>query len=582
MTKTKSDDASQLLVTKAYLVTWSVSLLLPLLDGTFFAKGAGGLDVRPLVEEDHRYLFPAIYLLLGSLCVGTSFRVTTTLACIAHAIIIYIRWTRMPIVWDHEQWAVQIELTFFLVFSSQLTLAPLSSLVQAETAFCAIARCQFVLFYGAATFWKLNTGFFDANVSCGTVLILETFASYVPSVWLTADVVKAIGDLSPHKTVFLEGSIATLFAFSSTRHVAVVVGTLFHLMIFLLPVNAAGGFSIDCTSRFIVLFTSAEMQPYLAQATIAKEGMIAVILTAILIFLRQQCTGTPLDFGFTGICFLTAFYLRIVQANAGKKKTAATGTPGRSLSSWSHVVVFVLVMLLAVFYGFLSAILGFQHMGAPTMYSNMRYYGGGNHYLVPMSILSDDIIYGGGLVQVVESTSVALNRRLAYIPSEDVFPPTVLKSIRTATNQTTFPVQFFPLVQTNPQSRAVVGPEYDIYNPVGSINYMQFILPISDLRKALVEEKDEEKSPFVIKLVDAGTSDNFHETTEPPERLVVLTSSSCEIQSAEGEKVDDCVNDRVGKLITTPPTETWLTWLVSKFQTPYPQIVGMKEEICMS
>ena len=581
MTKAKSDDDSQLLITKAYLVTWSISLLLPLLDGTFFAKGAGGLDVRPLVEEDHHYLFPVIYLLLGSLCLGSSFRVTTILACIAHAIIIYIRWTRMPIVWDHEQWAMQIELIFFLVYSSQLALAPLSSLAQAETAFCAIARCQFVLFYAAATFWKFNTGFFDTSVSCGTVLILETFAAYLPSSWLTPEVVKAIGDLSPHKTIMLEGSIATLFAFSSTRHVAAVVATLFHLMIFLLPVNAAGGFSIDCTSRFIILFTSAEMQRYIDHATIAKEGVIAVILTAILVVLRQQCTGTPFDFGFTGMCLLTAFYLRIVQVNTGKTKSLAAGSPSRPLSSWSHRVVFAIVVLLALFYGFLSAILGFQHMGAPTMYSNMRYFGGGNHYLVPMSILSDEIIYGGGLVQVVESTSVALNRRLAYIPSEDVFPPTVLKSIRTATNQTTLPVQFFPLVQTNPQSRAVVAPEYDTHNPVGSTNFLQFILPISDLRKALAVENNE-KSQFVIKLVDAGTSDNFHETIEPPGRLVVLTPGSCEIQSAEGDKMDDCGNDRAARLITTPPTETWLTWLVSKLQTPYPQIVGMKEEICMS
>ena len=128
----------------------------------------------------------------------------------------------------------------------------------------------------------------------------------------------------------------------------------------------------------------------------------------------------------------------------------------------------------------------------------------------------------------------------------------------------------------------MVSAEYEASNPVGSTNLLQFILPISDLRKVLVEEKNDYKSPFVIKLVDAGTSDNFHETTEPPERLVVFTPHSCEIQSAEGEKVDDCDNDRAAKLITTPPTETWLTWLVSKLQTPYPQFVGLKEEICMS
>ena len=89
--------------------------------------------------------------------------------------------------------------------------------------------------------------------------------------------------------------------------------------------------------------------------------------------------------------------------------------------------------------------------------------------------------------------------------------------------------------------------------------------------------------PYVVKFVDAGTSDNFRETLGTPERVVVLTKNTCEIQSPDGEKVGDCTNDRAAQLILNPSTETgWITWLASKLQTPYPQLAGLKEEICMS
>lgn len=113
---------------------------------------------------------------------------------------------------------------------------------------------------------------------------------------------------------------------------------------------------------------------------------------------------------------------------------------------------------------------------------------------------------------------------------------------------------------------------------------MPFILPFSDVRKALAEEKALPNSnSYVVKFVDAGTSDNFRQTSGTPERVVVLTPDSCEIQSPDGEKLDDCANDRAAQLILNPSAESgWITWLVSKLQTPYPQLAGLKEEICMS
>jgi hypothetical protein len=240
-----------------------------------------------------------------------------------------------------------------------------------------------------------------------------------------------------------------------------------------------------------------------------------------------------------------------------------------------------ILTLMTITYGFVTVFLGLQHMGAPTMYSNLRYYGGGNHYLVPVAILPDDLIYGGGIVQVIESTSVAVNRRLAYIPSEDVYPPEALHHIRMATGESTLPIQFFPLCLSNPYSRAVLADEYEAANPVGSTNLIPFIIPISDLRMALQEEALKNSTTFVVKFIHEGTSSSFREPTMNPESLVVLTETGCEIQAMDGTKLDKCDDNPAVQLILDPPVG-WIQWLASKLQTPYPQMVGFQEEICMS
>jgi hypothetical protein len=217
------------------------------------------------------------------------------------------------------------------------------------------------------------------------------------------------------------------------------------------------------------------------------------------------------------------------------------------------------------------------------MYSNLRYYGGSNHYLVPTSVLNDDVIYGGGLVQIIESTSEALNRRLAYMKSEDVFPPNVLSDIRLASNAT-LPVQFFPLCMSNPHSRNLLAGDYKLSNPLGSKNFLPFVIPMSELRRALDEEDDTDAS-FVVKFVDAGTSDNLRTVTEMPQEIVVLRGKkACDVVLAStGKPVSDCSGHRVPDYLLSPEVHNGpLEWFVSKLLIPYPQFVGMPEEICMS
>lgn len=552
--------------TKTYIIIWGISILLPLWDGTIFGNGAGGLDNRPLTTPDYLYLFPTVLATLISMYFLPDYTLPLTL--VAHIIDLAIRWERMPIVWDHEQWAMQIQAAFVAHY-----LVPTISsgaIDHAETGFLQTARYQFALLYAAATFWKFNTSFFDPSVSCGTVLILETFSTYLPpmSPWL----VQLIGEWAPHMTGLVEGAIA-LAIFLNLQSVTVLLGMVFHLTIFMLPVNAAGGFSMDCASRFLVFFSSQDVQNYWQRMQWKNEACVMSVVAIFLGLMRYVCTGMPPDFGFAAMGILMVFYFQILRFR--QHDGTSHGEPTEHFGRVARLGM----IGLTIFHGFATPILGMQHMGAPTMYSNMRYYGGSNHFLVPTSILSDDITYGGGIVQIIESNSEALNRRLAYMKSEDIFPPRSLRNIRLASNSSEFPFQFFPLCISNPHSRALLTNEYAASNPPSSTNFWPFYLPISEVKKAFQEEAY--STQFLVRMADAGTSAALQD--QPPSQLIVFRGKQdCEVQVVStGERVS-CDENRAARLIlNTTDVQGFLGWLSSKLLSPYPQLVG-KKEVCMS
>jgi hypothetical protein len=221
------------------------------------------------------------------------------------------------------------------------------------------------------------------------------------------------------------------------------------------------------------------------------------------------------------------------------------------------------------------------------MYSNLRNYGGGNHYLVPMAILSHDLLFGGGLVQVVHSTSAALNRRLAYVSSKDLFPPTTLRYIlsrRTSIADANVPIQYFPLCVSNPHSWELMMDLYETSNPAGSANFAPFLLPISSVRQALGEAKRLGEKNFVVHLAPAGNS--THIVEEISHQIVIRDDNSCQILSSDGHVLDgDCQHDEIANLVLYGQPRRYsglLQAFVDKTLTPYPQLVGWKEEICMA
>ena len=472
-------------------------------------------------------------------------------------------------------------ITFILAFFS-------GQAVVAEVHFLRTVRLQLCILYTAATFWKFNTSFFDSETSCGTILILELVGAYIP-LELSESAIKTIASLAPFITVAGEGTISVtmLAAYqcqsrpsaTSFRNTAVILGVLFHLSVFLLPVNSAGGFSLECMSRFIVFFDSNEVSRFMERIQKDRQFLLTamswtLVVPPILIVLRFSRTGTQADAGFVATGLLMVFYGLLIHAQpSGAVATALPPLPLKT--SW----LMQISLLITVAYSFMGPILGVQQMGASTMYSNLRYYDASNHYLVPTSILGPDILFGGGLVQVLASTSAALNEKLGYIRSSDVFPAHVLNLIDTARSPTDVPTQFFPYLMSIPYSRVMLMDDY----AQSSGEFFPFVLPISAVRDAL-QQSVKSGEEFVVTLVEAGTSAPHKQVDIFTKQIVISTDLSCEILEADGNGASDCREDTTARLLLDPPSDNggFLASVVARLLVPYPSLVGLVEEPCIS
>lgn len=565
-----------------YIVFWCINLLLPLLDLLLFGDGHGSLDSRPIVAGDLYALYPLVVTILVQ--IGRSNADTKSnwyimeLAILAHALDLAILVYRMPTVWDHEYWAMLVNASFLVTVMSKKTREIMPS------QFVRLARLQFALFYLAATFWKMNTSFFDHNTSCGTVLILELLGTYT-SLSGSSYAAEIIARIAPLLTLVIEGALGLgmlqvavwgIPKKPTIRNITVLLATLFHLSIVMLPVNSAGGFSLDCMTRFIVFFESYEIQRFVSQKMMKYLSFVvsAVAASLALIGIRFTTTGAPFDCGFFAIGIFTAIYTTLVTTTRIGQDDESSVKACKGIK-WTPSAASLL--FLSFIYAFVLPILGLQQMGAPTMYSNLRYYQGSNHYLVPTSILGENVLFGGELVRVISSTSQSINLRLGHLPSDQVFPPRVISLLdQTTLTNNTLAYQFFPLCLFNPHSRSVLMEDYEAVHPPGSDLFQPMLLPLSTVQQLLQDAFDKKES-FVAKFqMESSITEDTSAAI-----IVVDGTKSCYIEGTYFGSYD-C--DPVARKLVQPPSTTFFQRLVNKVLTPYPKILiaGMDEEACMS
>jgi hypothetical protein len=569
------------------------------------------------------FLLPLVVSILLLVVMNLNFMTTTPnnkcdtptvlhLAVLAHVLDILIKLDRMPAVWDHEYWGLLTNASFVLCFAPSLVLGLFTPglvtpdrLDRCESHFLSLAKTQFGIFYLAATFWKINSSFLHPTTSCGTILMVELVGSYAPFV-LQPPWIEGLVQAAPYMTLVVEallgmGMLYCTFVPLNTRtsimirNATVLKATAFHLLIFFMPVNSAGGFSLECLSRFIWFFHSDEITQHHALSSSWQWWARTISGSLAMIAVRQRATGAPLDVGFLLACILAAMYGTLMI-------TSKPPLIKDNISTITSTTIFMLVITIT--YAFLLPILGLQQMGAPTMYANLRsYFHGGNHYLVPTAILGPDLLYGGGLVQVMESTSASLNRRLGYIQSTVAFPSSIVTSlqpmIRHSSSSTsssdnnntsvyaTLPLQLFPMCMFNPHSRNVLMDDYQVSNSPGTTTtklLTSFILPISQVRRALAEARNENES-FVVQLTSVSSNPTIRTNNDHQVSIIQLDSAGeCQVldPSHAGSSSSSCEENELARLLLAPRDEGWWTFLVDKILTPYPELVGFPEEICMS
>eukprot|EP00977_Amphora_coffeiformis_P010968 scaffold2613_cov188-Amphora_coffeaeformis.AAC.5 len=622
--------SSRSTLTQVYLFVWCLHLLQPWTDRYWLSAtpGGGALDTRPLVPADGTYLLPLVVTTLLLLW-WFSFEDTTSkptkassssastaslnvllpvhAALVSHVVDWMVRFDRMPAVWDHEFWGLMVNLAFIACYTMCTVVGSVSStketLATAETWFVTLVRLQFGILYAAATFWKFTSSFLNPTTSCGTVVVLELIGSYAPE-WKSDNLTQLLVQAAPHLTLLVEGALALGFGylgFYGARHrpwvrdATLLVGTVFHLSIAMMPTNYAAGFSLECMTRFILLLDdTVEWRSVLdytrqSRTQITRLGVALIVLPVLLCHWRWNALGMPVDAGFLSSAVLTVLHSWLVMAT----RSAGTSPPiASSVSCWKRRVVYGSVLSFTAFYAFATPILGIMQQSAPTMYANLRYYRGGNHYVVPMSILGEDILFGGGLVQVVASTSWSLNLQVGDMPSRVVFPPRVIDLLEPFMRQegspySGLPLQLFPMCLFNPSSRAVMLGEYLTYHSVNNSKLLApVILPISTVRQALQRSQMNNESY----VVDVSDSLDVH-----PSTMVRLSSDGSCHHVMNGKVAGACLeedtvqdNRKAIELLHLEverplPALSWF-WqpIVDKLLAPYPELVGLDEEICMT
>lgn len=424
----------------------------------------GAIDNRPLARLDWLIRLPCVLAALY----WTSPRVLVA----AHITSLLFFGASLPFVWDHMCWSACTEMCFLITYLCCDSSCWVKS-------FCAAARAQTVILYFCAAFWKLTTSFLDPTTSCGTLLTAELIFALVPEKVLPSHsgLARLLVRAGPLLTVVGEFAISLFLAFFV--HIGVGLALVFHLLIMLLPVNAAGGFSICCASRLFVFLPDATTE---ALGILRKSATLSAMALATLAIACALLQGTS-DATFATYLGLMALYI-------GAMSIHFKGNTLRAMSEMPSTRVRMLAGFAALFYGLVPPILGLQSMGALTMYSNMKYIGGSNHLLAPTFVLQDYHeelarltdwpwlvdAFGGGLVRVDATNSKAI-REVNPADASFLEPPRVRALLANSGHQGKYFAQYYARMKTSDFLDGLLGNETDEATP--------FVLHAFELRRLL-------------------------------------------------------------------------------------------------
>uniref|UniRef100_A0A0G4GIJ9 Transmembrane protein n=1 Tax=Chromera velia CCMP2878 TaxID=1169474 RepID=A0A0G4GIJ9_9ALVE len=482
---------------RAYVFFWCLHQAVPFFNVLFFPHEPGAIDNRPIGRSDWVVRLPLIVLST------VPSRLQRLLLACAHFVNLVFFAAHFPFVWDHMCWAALMDLSFVLF-----------SLTGDLNGFFSCCRLQHALFYCASAFWKVNSNFLDARTSCGTLLGAE-FLSILPESIVGppgGSFVKGLLHTVPVQTVvgeYLIGQLLLSFPLGG-----VVLGLAFHLMVLMLPVNAAGGFSVMCASRMI-FFLLDPVAAFLdlgfqgdgadgSSGSLRFFGLLSVVVALVGgLFGGLGGTGDAsfmVFLLFSVILILSPFVGREGKRGGEQQSEANQSTRRRRL----RVLFDCILLSAALLFAFGGPLLGLQSMGALTMYSNLSHYGGSNHLIVPTNLLFDRT---ERLWRVDFSGSASMRTR-SPADASGLEPEGVRRLLETAVGRGTgrFFAQYYARMATMHSLT-----ELDFGSSSASGDSIPFVLPEAELTRLVAEARQKEDFPFRMRLTrladDEGASE---------------------------------------------------------------------------
>lgn len=325
---------------------------------------------------------------------------------VAHILSLLHLIKQLPGVFDGDCWSGHHDLSFVLaaLYVKWPTITTLSWTDAERDAVVHTAaplmRAQLILFYGAAFFWKLCTGFFDPISSCPTIFLMQQLSQWwwpvlgEPPDWL----VQLAAWSAPYLTELVEGGVAIGFLFPGWFTAAgVALGLQLHMLIAITPPpHNIGGYGLRCAVRYFFLMPEAVAQcegrlldaatfrapwPTVGAAAAAIASIAAVGSVA-----KWQIPGGPLIDDF----MIPAFYAMTLYLGASLAYASSiwNGTMAANPTARPHwtLKAFIICEGLAFCYGL--PLLGLAENFAPKPFANLRVHGGNgtNHFFAPTNL----------------------------------------------------------------------------------------------------------------------------------------------------------------------------------------------------
>lgn len=373
-----------------------------------------------------------------------------------------IAW-KAPWIWTSNVWGLQTELTFLygcLWFGA-------TDRAVSETSW--ILRWQLGLFYAAAGFWKLNSAFLDPTSSCATVVTVQLFAEFWPSVPVDA-LLRPVVLASPWLVAVGELVLGILIVSDFSPAASLLSTALLHLFITLTPhPNQVSEFSVFCLVRLLY-------------ATSTKSGIDFRPDLVTSTFVAWCATRTSTPGVFINLSIPLYGYLFCVAT-----KTAMGGGRKKLTRSESvHLKGGLCFVGFAIFYSFLAQPLGVSDVSGAKPYAALRMHGGSNHLFAPTATLQP-YYSPQGIVRVEGTNSTFL---LSLFPGESGYLPPKAKEL---------------LLRVDHQGKQFV-PTY--LRMIGherrqkmNQSFVPYTIPALELRRLLAEVREhhrDEEEPFQL------------------------------------------------------------------------------------